>query len=140
MTDEETKAIENAVAKYFEMHDENDFEPAGELEDVETDFDQSLIETHINNLRELKISFEKPNSLAKGDIVIWKKGLKNKANPKYGQPAIIIDILAKPILDEEEGPGSAYFHEELDMKIGILIGEKFLVFHCDSKRFELLKK
>jgi hypothetical protein len=46
-------------------------------------------------------------------------------------------VLPQALIDEEKGTGSPYFHEPLDIVLGVL-GEngEFILFHHDSRRFE----
>lgn len=79
------------------------------------------------------------NNFTKGQLVRWKKGLKNRTRPNEGEPAIVVDILSKPVYDEsEKTAGSAYWREPLDIVLGILEkeGQDFILFHFDSRRFE----
>jgi hypothetical protein len=71
------------------------------------------------------------------DLIRWKEGLKNKKRPGYGQPAIVVEVLQEPVLDEAEGAGSAYFREPLDLIIGLLDPDgDFSTYHADGRRFE----
>ena len=80
----------------------------------------------------MRYSF-KPNQ-----IVRWKQGLKNKVLPEYNQPAIVWDILSKPFFDNPKTRGveSPHFHEPLDMVLGVMDEDEFVLIHYDSRRFE----
>lgn len=72
-----------------------------------------------------------------GDLVQWKQDLKNKRRPDYGVPCVVVEVLKSPVLDPEQGAGSAYFREPLDLAIGLLDDDDELaVIHVDSRRFE----
>jgi hypothetical protein len=72
-----------------------------------------------------------------GQIVKWKEGLQNKKIPRYGDPAIVIELLKSPVVDSGENAGSPYFREELNIILGVLDpGGDFVIFHYDSRRFE----
>lgn len=74
----------------------------------------------------------KPNQL-----VMWKKGMKNRRSPGYGEPAIVIEVLATPLLNPGDESGTPYFREPLDIIIGSLDADgDLLCFHYDSRRFE----
>ena len=79
---------------------------------------------------------------APGDLVTWKPGLRNHRVPHYGQPAVVIQVLAEPILDQENGEaGSAYFREPLDLVLGLIWDSdpgrgELISFHYDSRRFQ----
>ena len=88
-------------------------------------------------LLDLRESFLTPHDFQPGDLVVWKESLKNKMRPLPGEPAVVMDVLTKPIVDPVAGPGSVYFRERLDMVIGLLDDHQdFVLLHCDSRRFE----
>src|ERR1017187_4719351 len=73
----------------------------------------------------------KPNQLVR-----WKQGLKNKALPEYNQPAIVWEILSKPRFDNAKAHGaeSPYFYEPLDIVLGVMDEDEFVLLHYDSRR------
>jgi len=76
-------------------------------------------------------------TLRPGMLAMWKPGLKNRRFPTYGQPAIVVERLAAPLLDHETETGSPYYREPLDVLLGILYRNgDFLVYHFDSRRFQ----
>ena len=76
-------------------------------------------------------------SLAPGELVRWKPGLRNKRLPQYGDPAIVIDVLAEPVVDNQYAADTPYFRERLDVVLGVVDeDEDFVAFHFDSARFE----
>jgi hypothetical protein len=91
---------------------------------------------YIENLQQCYRAMEEKHSFHKGQLVKWKPHLNNKKLPKLGQPAIVLDILDSPIVDEEE-PSSTYFREHLDIVLGVFDPNgTFLKFYYDSSRFE----
>lgn len=81
--------------------------------------------------------FTKSYEFKRGDLVRWKKGFQNKALPRENEPAIVIDVLQNPVMDNEENGGSAYFQEPLNLILGVLDPDgDFLTFHFDKRRFE----
>lgn len=94
--------------------------------------DQEYLDNLKNNFSRINeaINFEK------GDLVKWKKGLKNKRFPEYNQPVVVIDILTEPYISENEETGSSNFREPLDLLLGVLIHDSFSIFHYDKRRFE----
>jgi len=72
-----------------------------------------------------------------GDVVKWKKGLKNKKYPKEEQFSIVIQELEEPIIQSERDSGTPYFREPLDLILGVLdqTGD-LMLFHYDKRRFE----
>jgi hypothetical protein len=93
---------------------------------------------HINGLQAAKAAFEQAYQFSPGDIVVWKKGLKNRVRPSYNEPAIVLEILDEPLKDEKtQDSGKPYFNEPLDLKLGLLDADgDFLIFYYDKKRFE----
>lgn len=74
-----------------------------------------------------------------GQLVRWKRGLKNRTLPAYGVPAVVIEVVDPPVYDDTKGSGSAYFREPLTLVLGILDDDEELVqFHFDGRRFELI--
>ncbi|MBP7533152.1 MAG: hypothetical protein KA783_01805 [Chitinophagales bacterium] len=95
---------------------------------------------HLNKLKVAYAVFSQPNNLKKGDIVVWKKGLKNKLRPAQDEPCIVIEVLDTPLHDIAKESGTAYFNEPLDLVIGVLDSDgDFAVFYYDKRRFELYK-
>jgi len=76
-----------------------------------------------------------------GDVVRWKKGLKNKKYPKEGQLCIVIEEKKEPIVQDNRDSGSPYYREPLDLILALLDDDLDLViFHYDKRRFELVEK
>ena len=100
----------------------------------------NLEETEVEH-RKLIRAFEsmlKKNSLKPNQLVRWKEGLKNKELPEYNQPAIVWEILSKPLFENPKAhvAGSPYFHEPLDIVLGVMDENEFVLLHYDSRRFE----
>ena len=76
-----------------------------------------------------------------GQFVRWKKGMKNKQLPAYGEPVIVVEVLTMAVFDKKWGGESdnPLFREPLDLILGFFAknDEEFLLFHYDSRRFEL---
>ena len=76
-----------------------------------------------------------------GDVVRWKKGLKNKKYPKEGQLCIVIEEMKDPIIQDSRESGSPYYREPLDLILALLDDDSDLVFfHYDKRRFELVEE
>ena len=98
---------------------------------------ESYGQEHIAQLQEACNNFLKKNLFQVGQLVKWKENLKNRKLPYKNQPAIVVEILAEPIINSQEESGSPYFRETLDIILGILVDdETFLTFYYDSRRFE----
>jgi hypothetical protein len=99
----------------------------------------SDIETLIEKVNE----FQRKEEIKKGNIVIWKKGLKNKKYPKEGQPAYVLDVQEDSFIAEKDlkrDPGSAYFLEPLNLKLAFIDDDgDLMVFYYDKSRFEVKK-
>jgi len=73
-----------------------------------------------------------------GDVVIWKEGCANRKRPKADEPGVILEVLPEPMYGKEKSSGSPYFHEPLDIVVGLLDSDGDLVRYCyDKRRFRL---
>ncbi|MBD2385346.1 hypothetical protein [Cylindrospermum sp. FACHB-282] len=113
---------------------------SGESVDEEKEINEeqkSYGEEHIAQLQDACNNFLKKDLFQVGQLVKWKQNLKNRKLPYKNQPAIVVEILAEPIINSQEESGSPYFRETLDIILGILVDDDtFLTFYYDSKRFE----
>ena len=76
-----------------------------------------------------------------GDFVTWKPGLRNRRYPRNGRPAVVLEVLATPLLDSDTESGSTYYREPLDLVLGLFLDEgehrgDFLSWHFDGRRFQ----
>lgn len=96
-------------------------------------------EGYVSRLQALAGHFcDAGNRFKRGDLVVWKEGLKNKNFPEYGQPAVVIEQLERPIINLSDDSGSSYYREPLDLILAILSGEgQFVTFYYDSRRFQI---
>lgn len=81
------------------------------------------------------------NEFRPGDLVCWKPGLRNRRVPRPGRPAVVVEVLADPVLDGGKDSGDAYFREPLDIVLGLFIDQgrhrgDFITWHFDSRRFQ----
>lgn len=107
-----------------------------------TSITSSLVinDEYVDKIKQRSNELEKTVEIKKGDLVIWKKGLKNRRKPEYNQPVIVMDILEHPLIAEKDEPGSANYKEPLSLVIGLLTeNDDFLIFHYDKRRFEIFK-
>lgn len=101
------------------------------------DEEKKYSEEDIAKLKSACRNFLGKQSFEVGQIVKWKKDLENRKFPHKKQPAIVIAVLEKPIINTENESGSPYFLETLDIILGIIDDEgTFLTFYYDSRRFE----
>lgn len=105
--------------------------------DSENEEEKSYGEDHLAQLRDACENFLKKESFEVGQIVKWKKSLKNRRLPHQNQPAIVVRVLDEPIVSSDDESGSPYFLEKLDIVLGVMSKDgTFLTFHYDSSRFE----
>lgn len=83
-------------------------------------------------------SYLQSHPFSRGQLVKWKQGLKNRARPDYGQPAIVIEVLTGQHIDGTNDSGSPYYREPLNLILGTLAPEDggFVIYHFDISRFE----
>jgi hypothetical protein len=96
-------------------------------------------------LQERYRAYAERHQFAAGDLVTWKHGMKDRRYPLYGQPAVVIEVLATPIFDSEQETGSTYFRQQLDLVLGLIVNDGgarggMLTFHFDSHRFQPWKQ
>jgi hypothetical protein len=88
-------------------------------------------------LKDLFQRLDAPNSFAKGQIIAWKPGLRNRMYPEYGEPVIVSAVLPTPVFDGSVvSAASPYFQEPLTLVIGIFREDDLLEFRVDGRRFE----
>lgn len=91
---------------------------------------------YVGSLRSQFASLSSEESFSLGDLVVWKPLLKNRVRPAYGEPAIVVEVLDKPVRNTEADPSSTYFREPLDIVLGVLDDDgELVVYHFDSRRF-----
>ena len=91
-------------------------------------------------LKECRDSLNIQYNFKSGDIIKWKKNLKNRVLPEYDEPVIVLEVLENPIYDNGEETASTYFKEPLDMIVGYIADEGELIsFYYDSRRFQPFK-
>jgi len=100
--------------------------------------DVESLEEQVSRLKAYATRFmSTPHAFKPGDIIRWKRGMKNKCFPANDTPIIVIEVLTTPIYDREGDAGSPYFKEPLTLVAGCLKDDgQFTVFHYDSRRFE----
>lgn len=91
----------------------------------------------IKKLQGLYALFNKKHDFKIGDIVEYKPGFQTKMS---SGPFVVMEILENPILITEQGPGTPYFREPLDIILGEIaenqFGEVLIAMHYDSRRFQ----
>lgn len=95
------------------------------------------IKEKLQLLKNCKKAINTTHKFKIGDIVKWKPNLKNRAMPEYEEPMIVLELLKDPIFDNQDGPGSTYFNEPLDIVLGIIADDdEFISFYFDSRRVQ----
>ena len=81
-------------------------------------------------------TYQKKYEYKPGDLVVWKPHMRNRRFPEKSFPAIVIEVLTVPIMNQIVDHGSPYFRELLDMRIGVIndVGD-LLTYMVESARF-----
>ena len=89
----------------------------------------------LNRLSRLADDYLTEHRFVQGDLVTWKPGLRNRKMPDYGEPMVVVEVLAEPVYDQTADSGSPYFREPLTV-LCLLIDEDgdALVFYYDAHR------
>jgi hypothetical protein len=124
------------------MADEADFEKIVKLLEERKKSDTDLSESEVKKRADLSLSHyaifadKAEKQLKPGMLVQWKQGLKNRKRPRPNEPAVVIEILEKPFYDEENGSGTPYFREPMNLVLGMVDDDgEFIIFHYDARRF-----
>lgn len=98
-----------------------------------------FLKERIKLLKQLQNDFYTERQFTKGDMVVFKRGMRTMKYPGYGLPAIVSKVYEKPIPDPTKDSCDADYGQQLDIVIGVLTSSgKFLQFHLDSRRLELV--
>jgi len=64
-------------------------------------FDDEPLDSPLDDLaaalRDRFHSLTQATRLQAGDVVAWKPGLRNRRWPNYGKPAIVVEVLDRPV-------------------------------------------
>jgi hypothetical protein len=94
-------------------------------------------EEQVVRLKACAKRFNRKHVFEAGQLVQWKKGLRNKRTPNYGEPMAVIEVLAEPVFATEQSAGSPYFREPLTLILGAVDKDgDFITFYFDARRFE----
>ncbi|WP_150428428.1 hypothetical protein [Dechloromonas sp. CZR5] len=124
------------------MADEADFDKIVKLIEERKKSDTDLSDSEVKKRSALALEHYKTfsdgseSSLHPGMLVKWKQGLKNRKRPRPNEPAVVIEILDKPFYDEENGSGTPYFREPMNLVLGMVDDDgEFIIYHYDKRRF-----
>lgn len=114
-------------------------------EDVSEPDKKVLFADEVKRLKECHSLLTAQTAHKVGDIVVWKKGLKNLSNPGYDRPALVMEVLKEPILasskDIQPNEFNPHYLEPLTIKILVAVDDRsVLEFYVDGRRFEKAKK
>lgn len=105
------------------------------------DNDDEKVVQNIEEQKRLLALLHVKHEFKAGDVVVWKKGLKDRKFPDYDEPALITEVMDPPIFDNERDTGEPYFMIPLSIKIGRTIpGRGFCEYCLDGRRFEPYKE
>ncbi len=89
--------------------------------------------------KELKERLEKYSSNEKfevGDFVRLREELRNTKYPAEGECGIVVRVLDTPERNQYVSSGSAIFTEILDIHIGVLVDDNFMIYAYESRRLQ----
>ena len=86
-------------------------------------------------LKALLARYKEPVNFEPGDLVAWKKGLKNRKFPAYDEP-VVVKRISNSVVAQDRDPGMSTFHEDVSLVIGEIdaVGD-FEFYHVDPQRF-----
>ncbi len=106
------------------------------LEDTEETEIRRPVEIEARRMLDYYNDFTEEYAFKVGDLVTWKRGLKNGRFPYQDYPAVVSQKYKEPIIREDMESGSNHFREPLDMVIIVDTGDEVSEFHVDSRRFK----
>ncbi|WP_421215985.1 hypothetical protein [Aeromonas enteropelogenes] len=72
-----------------------------------------------------------------GQLIEWKPDLKDKRFPQYGEPAVVLAVLAEPVNEAGDDTSSQYSCSVNDIIIGVKApGGDFAHYYADSRRWQ----
>lgn len=106
------------------------------LDEVREPDKKELWADEVRRLTEARVLLEKRQSFRSGDVIAWKPGLRNRNSPAYDRPAVVMEVLKKPIVVDAPA-NSPHFRENFDLKILVLDSDKDCAeFYVDGRRFQ----
>lgn len=89
-------------------------------------------------LRDALETFTTQHTFKIGDIVRQKRGVRGYRKQNSNDLGIVVEVMETPIMfqDKEQGSGSPYWRQPLDLQVGHCDGDSFMVYHVDSRRYE----
>lgn len=91
----------------------------------------------VTRIADAGVAFLQTNQFARGSMVRWKPGMRVARLLAYGQPAVVLQVLREPLVDEDASvldPSRSY---RCDLLIGVeSTTGQFATFYADSRRLE----
>lgn len=82
-------------------------------------------------------AYQQKSQFNVGDLVTWKSGLRNRYQPSFGQPAVVMAVFPARLCEHLVHNVIQSF-VPVDMEIGIVdTDDEFMVYAVDSQRFQL---
>lgn len=106
------------------------------LEEQEEEAAMRPPEIEARRMIDFHLEMNNPARFSPGDLVVWKRGLKNGKFPLNNTPAIVSQVYDKPIMRTDMDSGSNHFREPLDLVILVDTGDEVSEFHVDGRRFK----
>lgn len=131
---EEIKPVKNTIDRpsLFDLDDDDE-----QLDDDLSGPDQLSKEELVALLKECQQRLTETYVFKPGDVVRWKPELRNRPNPEYNTPVVVLEVLGKPTFDHEGDSGSPYYKEPLTLVAGhIPCKGRFMIYHFDARRLE----
>ena len=89
-----------------------------------------------SQLLEMYKSYYYDSGLEPGDLVCWKKGLKDRKTPNYDEPAVLVEII-RGQREKKEDAGSLYFMSPIEARVGVVDKDgDFITWFVDLNRLE----
>jgi hypothetical protein len=128
--------ITNLVEVWAGSSPENLAKMALALQKARSKLDGATPVEHAKFLKKASISYDDVHSFAKGDLVTWKEGLRDRVHPEPGWPAIVLNVFFDPVVDPVQDSQSASFRRQFDMLCGVVIDGAMYTFHFESRRLK----
>lgn len=91
----------------------------------------------VTRIADAGVAFLHTNKFARGSMVKWKPGMRVARLLAYGQPAVVLQVLNEPVVDESASAMDPSRSYRCDLLIGVETpNHQFMTFYADSRRLE----
>lgn len=91
----------------------------------------------VTRIADAGVAFLQTNKFSLGSMVQWKPGMRVARLLAYGQPAVVLQVLNEPIVDEDASAMDPSRAHMCDLLIGVETpNHQFMTFYADSRRLE----